>query len=150
MPMKQDQKICNNCMYFSLLSSVDGTCQYSSQFVQHSIMDWCGDGTWKSISNITGRVEEYTLCDNELSYEEERSVEKRDKGNKFYIVVRQNIHNGLDICEVFKEEYAARTFIIEEQRRDTNEEANMNIHMYESYWVQSDEYYKTTEVLVNR
>lgn len=145
MPMKQSEKVCKTCLFYS---GEVGECRYTHVFEDTREDDWCGDGAWKSMSKITGRMEEYTLCDSELSYEEERSVERMDRGNKFYVVTLSDIHNEGARCEIFKQEYAAKTYISEELRIDKNE--TLKIRLYESYWVDSDECYETTEVLVSR
>lgn len=135
--MKQNEKVCGVCEYYGEKKQM---CQKDPVFVSHSVFEWCGEGWWRKMSDITGKVEDYYF-DDELTYAEQRVIDKKDKT---YIVVSYPHMFPIEetytvCCEMFDDRNHADLYIsgLAEDR---------TVKIFEAYYDSNGSYWKTTEV----
>ena len=131
--MKQNEKICGLCQYWGDRKSM---CQKEPTFVSRMPTDFCGEGWWKKMSDITGKVEDYYF-DDDLTYAEQRVVDKKDKT---YIVVSYSLLKSNDVCcELFDNRNHVDLYVryLAEGRLS---------RIFEAYYDSNGSYWKTTEV----
>lgn len=130
--MKQNEKICGLCQYWGDRKSM---CQKEPTFVSRMPTDFCGEGWWKKMSDITGKVEDYYF-DDDLTYAEQRVVDKKDKT---FIVVSYT-PPGYDVCcEAFDDRNHVDLYTSDLAK-------DRFFRIFEAYYDSNGSYWKTTEV----
>ena len=131
--MKQSEKICGLCQYWGDMRQM---CQKDNTFVARVPVDWCGEGWWRKMSDITGKVEDYYF-DDDLTYAEQRVVDKKDKT---YIVFSYSQLNPIHMyCEAFDNKNHADLYV-----QDLPEDRLFGV--FEASYDSNGNYWTTTEV----